>query len=90
MNYSNPKTVESEPSAPIVLPLLKSDQVIEEAWPLRNNSWGKRNGRPRVKRTKGGGIYFLMKVNRRSNEGFIASPVGTSPSSFLKAGNESI
>lgn len=38
----------------------------------------------------GGGISFLMKVNRRSNEGFIASPVGTSPSSFLKAGKESI
>lgn len=34
--------------------------------------------------------FFFMKVNRRSHEGFIACPVGISPSSFLKAGNESI
>lgn len=34
--------------------------------------------------------FFLLRVNRRSNEGFIASPVGISTSSFLKAGKESI
>ena len=34
--------------------------------------------------------FFFFKVNRRSNEGFIASTVGISPSLFLKAGNESI
>lgn len=64
--------------------------MIEEAWPLRNNSWGNRNGQPTVKQMKGGGICFMMKINRRSNEHFIASYVGTSPSSFLKAKNESI
>lgn len=38
---ATPKMVESESSAPIVLPLLKSDQVIEKALASsHNNSWG--------------------------------------------------
>lgn len=88
MNYSNPKTVESEPSAPISPPFIEvgsSDRrSLASSQPLVGETEWATGGET------GGGIFFLMKVNRRSNEGFIASPVGTSPSSFLKAGNESI